>query len=706
MKRTELFSLRRSAEEVQQFTTQKEALYNLLEENSEVHIVSVTEVDRNPLMIAEAFRINHEYDDSIENYIFVNAIDTEDSSSFVDCFFPLVSMLEEAMDCSIPYKEDGVTLESHVNVSCFEAAGTDIKGYCFYAIDKRFIFLPAFSLTKGVTLPEFIASSVKSAHKVLDEKLRKYPKGTVILNKATTKYLKPKGRVKHFIMSFIPHKGDRVKDVLRKLIVLLAIGVFIAGGVILLNFYVFMPMENQSVISEIQDIFYATADEIVISTKDEEGNIVEIKTTGKNWKGIKKINEEIVAWVKLDGTKIDYPVLEHKGDDADNQFYLYRNYKKDYSDFGSIFVDYRCLDSVKSKNLIFHGHNMGSDDSMFGQLMNYARNEGSTKGNPKYYKSAPIVTVDTPEGSNEYIIFAVMKIDVSNDLENVFDYLIADFDSDARFMNFVYNLKIRSYLDVEVPINEDDTLLTLSTCSYETDNMRTIVVARKVRENEDTKPYIESAKASRPVNIASSSFSQELNDKNITWYDGKGNLEGDEEVRYMTQSKMYTVKFLGADGKPISTQIIIEGKDAKAPKENPRKAADGKHYYVFKGWDSVYTNVTKDLTVKPIFEKKKMPTATTEPTTEPTTAAKTEAPPEPEQEITDAPEIPEEPEIQPPATQAPPTQAPETLAPTQAPTEPPTEAPLPETEAPAPETTGASVTEAPATEANAETSAQ
>ena len=80
MKRTELFSLRRSVEEVQQFAAHKEAVYNLLEEKSKVHIVSVTEVDRHPLMIAEAFRINHEYDDSTENYIFLNAIDTENSS--------------------------------------------------------------------------------------------------------------------------------------------------------------------------------------------------------------------------------------------------------------------------------------------------------------------------------------------------------------------------------------------------------------------------------------------------------------------------------------------------------------------------------------------------------------------------------------------------------------------------------------------------
>ena len=169
----------------------------------------------------------------------------------------------------------------------------------------------------------------------------------------------------------------------------------------------------------------------------------------------------------------------------------------------------------------------------------------------------------------------------------------------------------------------------------------------------------------------------------------------------MTQSKMYTVKFLGADGKPVSTQIIIEGKDAKAPKENPRKAADGTYYYVFKGWDSVYTNVTKDITVKPIFEKKKMPTATTETTTEPTTAPLTEASPETEVTVTDAPETTQAPTTLPPQTQPPttakPTEAPATLPPTEA-TEITTEAPV--------ITQATEATEAPATDANAETSTQ
>ena len=691
MRRVELFSLRRSENEVNLFNAEAKGIFSRLDQETNAHIIIKNEVDRNPKKIATAFAKAIENDDSVDGYIFLNAVDTEDSSSFVDCFTPLMAMLEDAMECSIPYKNDGMTLENHINVHSFKCKGTDIPGYCFYAIGKRFTILPAFETVKDVSLSDFITDAVRTAERTVNESLKKYPDGTIILDKKATKYLKPTGRAKSFFLSFIPCKGDTVKDVIRKIIVLIAIGAFIAGGVILLNFYVFMPAQNQSVISEIQDIFYATTDEVIYATNDE-GEVVVIKGSDKNWPGLKKINEEIVAWVKLDGTKIDYPVLEHKGDDAENQFYLYRNYKKDYSDFGSIFVDYRCIDGVNSKNFILHGHNMGSDDSMFGQLIKYARNDGRTKGNPKFYKSAPIVKIDTPQGSEEYVIFALMKIDVSNELDNVFDYLIADFDSSARFMNFVYNIKVRSYLDVNVPINENDQLLTLSTCSYESQNMRTIAVARKIRDNEDVSKYIETATASAPVNIASSTFAFEYAEGNTPWYDGKGKLEGNEDITYFKQSRTFKVQFMDGNGKVISTQIIKEGRDAKAPKDAPRKTADGTYYYVFKGWDSKYTNVTKDIVVKPIFDKKLMPNAT-KPTTKPTTTP-TE-PDVPEVIETEPPVIiTEAPETLPPETQAPATLAatdPTTIpAPTPEPTEAiaaTTPAETQATETPAPDTT-------------------
>ena len=670
--RAELFSLRRTPSEVAELNNQSKSLFSRLDEISNTHIIIKTDVDRNPKKIRDAFKESFEGDDEIEGYIFTNAIDTADSSSFVNLFSSMISLIEDSENCCKPFTKDGKKFENHINIYTFTCKGTKIKGYCFYALNKCFIALPAFETVKDVEFIDFVADAIISAKSVLKKKKNKFPSGIITLEKEKITYFKPKGKVKNVFISFIPYKGDTVGDIIRKLIVLLAIGGFIAGAVILLNFYVFMPAKNQNVMTEIQNIANATTDEVIYATNDE-GEIVEIKSSIKNWKGLKKANEEIVAWIQIDGTKIDYPVLEHKGDNPEDQFYLYRNYKKDYSDFGSIFVDYRCEKSVDSKNLILHGHNMGSDDSMFGQLMNYSRADGRTKGNTAFYKKSPIIKIDTPKGTDEYVIFATMKIDVSNDIENVFDYLKADFDSTARFMNFIYNIKVRSYLDVDVPVNENDTLLTLSTCSYETDNMRTIVVARKLREKEDVSEYIKTAKASSPVSSASSSFWIEYKAGNTPWYDGEGKLEGDETVEYMAQSKMFTVQFLDAKGKAFATQIVLEGRDAKAPKEPPRKASDGKYYYVFKGWDTDFTNVTKDLMVKPVFTQKKLQVAT-KPTTKPTTVPpETEAPYEPP--VDDEPVVTEAPETQPPQTQAPSTQPPTTVPATEATEAPTTVAP-------------------------------
>jgi len=65
--------------------------------------------------------------------------------------------------------------------------------------------------------------------------------------------------------------------------------------------------------------------------------------------------------------------------------------------------------------------------------------------------------------------------------------MISDFENDKDFMNYVYNVRVRSLFNCPVDVNEDDELVTLSTCSYEFTNFRTVVVARKVRAGESTK---------------------------------------------------------------------------------------------------------------------------------------------------------------------------------------------------------------------------
>ncbi len=470
---------------------------------------------------------------------------------------------------------------------------------------------------------------------------------------------KKKSGFRSFLRSFIPMKGDSPKGIFLKVIVLVAIVAFITGAALLIKFYVIDPGVNEADMQEIQSIFYSAPTQVAT---DPDGNVIAtVDEASRNWEGLKKINEEIVGWIKVDKTKVDYPVLFHKEDNEKSQFYLYKNYKKKYSDFGSIFMDYRCTEGIDSKHVILHGHNMGSDDSMFGSLLKYARMDGWTQGNTKLYKSSPIVELDTPNGNSEWVIFAVMKIDVANNNKAIFNYLQTEFEGSAQYMNFIYNIKVRSYLDVNVPINEKDRLLTLSTCSYETDNMRTIIVAREIRQDEDVSKYVKSVKQSTPQGTVYTDFASEYAAGNLKWYDGKGKLNGNGELEFMEQQDMFTVTFVDAKGKKILKQYVLKGEDATEPVgAPPAKDSDSKYHYTFKGWSESFKNVTKNLTIKPLYDK--ILKATQAPETQPP--------------ATQAPVV-QTPQTQPSTTQAPTTQVPQTQASTQAPvqTDAPTEAP-------------------------------
>lgn len=726
--RTELFSVRQSTEELSLLNRELKKIVTDLDEKASLRVLFKTEIDCNPKKIKKDLISSLVSDNPPELYIYANALDTKDSSSFRRLFEPVLKKLEKALDTK-EVAEDGKTrLYPHIKVYPIEGLPGDYPGYCFIVENKKVIVLPRTSLVKA-DLSEYLCTAVLCAKEIFSKAFTDCPDGYVLLSKeqianltlmhtaadtdsaadeaetaenytaenitpedpadSTEAYAEPekenatedandaedtdtsensdspdgrdknkKSGAKAFFRSFIPMKGDAPKAIAMKVVVLAAIAAFLVAIGMLLNFYVFEPLKNNTDLNEIQDIFYGDN----TPATDASGDEIPGTEGSKNWAGLQKINKEIVGWIKIDNTEIDFPVLFHKEDNQDSEFYLYRNYKKEPSDFGSIFVDYRCTKGTDSRQVILHGHNMSSDGSMFTTLLDYTRKDGWTQGNIKYYQSAPIISFDTPKGDQDYLIFAIMKINVSNTNEAIFNYLMGEFESDAQYMNFIYNIKERSYINVNVPINENDRLLTLSTCSYEQENTRTVVVARQIREDENVKKYIKSAKQQTPLKDVTTAFSSEYAKGNIKWYDGDGKLEGDESLNYMEKADMYTVKFVDANGKTIGQpQKVLKGEDATAPTgEAPRKAADGTYYYTFKGWSPSFKNVTKNLTVKPVFNKHRMPKVET--TTRPTD------PPEKE------------------------TQAPVTQKPTQAPTPTTTKAPVTN-----PPTTTAKVTDPPET---------
>lgn len=191
---------------------------------------------------------------------------------------------------------------------------------------------------------------------------------------------------------------------------------------------------------------------------------------------------DVKGWLSIPETDIDYVVAQGRADDPN--YYLDKDLYGNYSKAGTLYLDSRGSIEADSKNLVIHGHNMVStEEKMFHSLLEYKKTS--------YYKEHPVISFDTLYSTDLWKVFAVFISNGSDEKEPLFDYRKATFNDSSDFLNFVYQIRIRSLLNTEVDIQADDQILCLSTCSYEVDNYRTVVVARKVRPGEASTVKVE-----------------------------------------------------------------------------------------------------------------------------------------------------------------------------------------------------------------------
>lgn len=183
---------------------------------------------------------------------------------------------------------------------------------------------------------------------------------------------------------------------------------------------------------------------------------------------LQKINSEIIAWIKIDGTNINYPVLQG----TDNSYYMTHDYKKEYSKDGSIFLDKDYKWDLPSTNLLLYGHN-NKNGTMFQDLMKYKEES--------FYKKHPTIKFTTNSEDVEYEIIAVFLSRVYYKSEtNVFRYYyFINAENEQEFNKYIEDSKKASIYDTGKTVEYGDQLLTLSTCSYHTEDGRFAVVARK-----------------------------------------------------------------------------------------------------------------------------------------------------------------------------------------------------------------------------------
>ena len=181
-------------------------------------------------------------------------------------------------------------------------------------------------------------------------------------------------------------------------------------------------------------------------------------------KTLQKQNSDIIGWIEISGTKINYPVVQGK----DNNYYLNHNYKKKFSVNGAIFLDKNYSWNTPDSNLLIYGHH-----STFKDLLKYQ--------NKKFFTSHPTIRFTTNSEDVDYEILAVFKSKVYYQSEkNVFRYYyFINAKNEEEYNDFVSNAKKPSLYDTGVDAKYGDQLLTLSTCSYHTKDGRFVIVAKK-----------------------------------------------------------------------------------------------------------------------------------------------------------------------------------------------------------------------------------
>lgn len=192
-------------------------------------------------------------------------------------------------------------------------------------------------------------------------------------------------------------------------------------------------------------------------------------------------NEDMAAWLSIEGTIIDYPVMQRA---TDEEYYLERDFYGNPDKAGCLILDHDSspVEPV-STNLIIHGHNMKAG-TMFGGLQKYESEEYA--GKHKY------ITLCTREKEHNYEVIAAFYSQVYYETDLVFKYYnFFEADTKEEFLYFYDNIKKLALYDTGVEAEFGDSFLTLSTCSYQVEDGRFVVVAKEIEEGPS---YYDSSK--------------------------------------------------------------------------------------------------------------------------------------------------------------------------------------------------------------------
>lgn len=244
-----------------------------------------------------------------------------------------------------------------------------------------------------------------------------------------------------------------------KIILMICLIVFCGSG-FYLGSYFFNAWKAQNQFSELTEIDMNMKDLLT-----DKGTII-----GK-YVGLYKKNSDIIGWVKLEDTRVNYPVMQTKDDP---EFYLHRDFKKEYSESGTPFMDADSDIFEPTANWMVYGHHMKSG-IMFHDLVKYESKD--------FYDKHPTFSFDTiykgGQGTYQIIAACYSKIYSENSTEFKY-YQYPDIRTREEFEEYVNGVKSISSYETGETAEYGDQLVTLSTCAYQTKEGRFFVVGKRI----------------------------------------------------------------------------------------------------------------------------------------------------------------------------------------------------------------------------------
>lgn len=254
---------------------------------------------------------------------------------------------------------------------------------------------------------------------------------------------------------------------IRLVLLVCFVGVFVFAGV-KLGLYYFGSKQAVEEYEELVNI----KENIVQQQQSEKNDVVEEPEEEESgilpeYRPIYEMNKDMVGWLKIPGTRIDYPVMQT----VDNpDYYLKRSFYKRPSDWGAIYAREVCDINKPSDNVVLYGHAM-NDESMFGSLYRYRQKA--------FWQEHQTLFFDTLMEHHEYQIWAVFKTTANQD-EGFPYHRYNEFADEEDFLAFVSTVKELSFFDTGITPEYGEKLLTLSTCEYTQENGRLVVCAVRV----------------------------------------------------------------------------------------------------------------------------------------------------------------------------------------------------------------------------------